>query len=194
MTNLKNKMRLAVAVAICLAALLTTSCERYIEVTGITLNKSTLTLEVGQWETLIATVTPAKATNKTVIWTIVDGTSATVVDGIVTALPLVGKTTVVAKAGNYIATCEVTVVLKSVAGTTWTGYDYYDNYNRLKFTNATNCTLYSDAGNFSGTYTQNNTNMSVKLPGYTNFSGTINSTGTMMTLKSGSYTIDLTKQ
>ena len=39
-----------------------------IKVTGVTLNKTALTLNIGASETLTATVAPADATNKKVTW------------------------------------------------------------------------------------------------------------------------------
>ena len=52
-----------------------------IAVTGINLDKSALTLIVNEDYTLTATVLPANATNKTVIWTSSDNTKATVANG-----------------------------------------------------------------------------------------------------------------
>ena len=81
-----------------------------IDVTGISLNKSTTTLFIGKKETLVATITPSNATDKTVTWDSSDPTVASAKDGEVTALKA-GKTTITATAkdGGYTATCEVTV-------------------------------------------------------------------------------------
>ena len=56
-----------------------------VEVTSITLSKEGITLEVGQSETLIATISPEDATDKTVIWTTSDASIVTVEGGKVTA-------------------------------------------------------------------------------------------------------------
>ena len=47
----------------------TDSAAEIIEVTSVSLNKSALTLEIGDSETLIATVSPSNATDKSVTWT-----------------------------------------------------------------------------------------------------------------------------
>ena len=79
-----------------------------IAVTGVTLNKALLSLEVGDNETLIATVAPSNATDKTVTWKSSDKTVAKVENGKVTALKE-GTATITATAGSKSATCEVTV-------------------------------------------------------------------------------------
>ena len=81
-----------------------------VAVTGITLNKNTLTLTAGSDETLIATVEPSDATNKSVSWSSSDPSVATVADGKVTALKK-GTTTITAETedGKKTATCTVTV-------------------------------------------------------------------------------------
>lgn len=79
-----------------------------VAVTGITLNKSTTSIEKDATETLTATVTPDNATDKTVTWESSDTTVATVSGGVVTALKA-GETTITATAGGFSATCVVTV-------------------------------------------------------------------------------------
>ena len=76
--------------------------------TGITLDKTSLALTVGDVETLVATVTPADTTDK-VTWASGDDSVATVdAVGKVTAVG-VGETTITAKAGSVSATCAVKV-------------------------------------------------------------------------------------
>ena len=82
-----------------------------IAVTGVTLDKETATLtEAGATVTLVATVAPVNAADKTVVWSTSDDKVATVVDGVVTAVAN-GKATITAKAGEFSATCEVTVAV-----------------------------------------------------------------------------------
>ena len=82
-----------------------------IVVTGITIDKTTATVEEGATVTLTATVTPGNATDKTVTWTTSDETIATVSGGEVTGVKA-GEVTITAKAGDKSATCTVTVTAK----------------------------------------------------------------------------------
>ena len=79
-----------------------------IVVTGITLDKTTATVEEGATVTLTATVTPENATDKTVTWSTSNETIATVSGGVVTGVKA-GEVTITAKAGDKSATCTVTV-------------------------------------------------------------------------------------
>ena len=79
-----------------------------IEVESITLNKSSLALEVGEEETLIATIMPNDATNKTVTWNVEPAGVITVDNGKITAIAS-GNAVVIASAGEKRATCNVTV-------------------------------------------------------------------------------------
>lgn len=83
-----------------------------IPVTGVTLNKTSLTLDKGQTETLVATVKPTNATNKELVWTSSDPNVATVSDaGLITAKANGNATITVASKENmnYKATCAVMV-------------------------------------------------------------------------------------
>jgi len=80
-----------------------------VPVSSVILNKTELSLEEGESETLTATVVPDNATDKTVSWSSGDATIATVdQNGKVTAVKE-GSTTVTAKAGEKSAICTVTV-------------------------------------------------------------------------------------
>lgn len=57
-----------------------------IEVAGVTLSKTALTLRPGQSETLTARITPAEAEDKSIVWKSSDEQVATVADGVVTAV------------------------------------------------------------------------------------------------------------
>ena len=82
-----------------------------IPVTGVSLNKASTTLTVGDTETLTATVAPEDATNKAVTWSSNDSTVATVDEsGKVTAIaPGEATITVTTADGNHAATCTVIV-------------------------------------------------------------------------------------
>ena len=85
-----------------------------VAVTGVTLNKTSLKLMVGETVTLKATVKPDNATDKSVTWSS-DKTKVAKVDknGKVTAVAG-GTATITAKAGSKTATCKVTVDNKVV--------------------------------------------------------------------------------
>jgi alpha-amylase len=83
---------------------------KVVEVTGITLNKTSLTLNPGGSFQLEATVTPSDADDKTVVWTSSDSSKVTVENGLVKAVSP-GNATVKATAGGKSAECTVTVQL-----------------------------------------------------------------------------------
>ena len=88
-------------------------CKKDVAVSGVELNKTTLTLAVDESETLTATVLPDNATNKAVSWTSSNENVATVENG-----KVIAKTegdaiiTVTTQNGNKTATCEVKVHAK----------------------------------------------------------------------------------
>ena len=82
-----------------------------VSVTGISLNKSSTSISVGNTETLISSISPSTATNKTVTWSSSDSSVATVdQNGKVTGIKE-GKATikVETKDGNKSASCVVTI-------------------------------------------------------------------------------------
>jgi len=88
-------------------------------VNGVILNKSSITLNVGANETLIATITPTTATYQNVTWTSSDLTVATVdAIGKVTAISIGSATIIITTTDqNKTAQCLVTVV-QPVTGVT----------------------------------------------------------------------------
>lgn len=85
-----------------------------IPVESVTLSAATLTLNEGESKTLTATVLPANATNKTVVWTVSPTGFATVANGTVTGIKA-GSCTVTATAGGKSASCIVTVAAVETA-------------------------------------------------------------------------------
>lgn len=81
-----------------------------IPVTGITLDKTSSKLQIGNSQTLVATVAPTNATNKTLSWTSSNSIVATIANGVVTA-KATGTATITATTldGGKIANCNVTV-------------------------------------------------------------------------------------
>ncbi|MDR2388641.1 MAG: Ig-like domain-containing protein [Tannerellaceae bacterium] len=81
-----------------------------VKVTGISLDKTSAELELGETLTLIAQVSPSDAADKSISWTSSSEATAGVAGGVVTALA-VGQTTITAKTndGNFTANCLVTV-------------------------------------------------------------------------------------
>ena len=87
-----------------------------VAVTGISLNQSSVSLEVGGTVSLTATVSPSNATDKSVTWSSSNTGVATVAGGVVTAVAE-GTASVTAAAGGKSAKCEVKVERKVVAVT-----------------------------------------------------------------------------
>ena len=79
-----------------------------VEVTGVSLDQTSLTMYENEQKELKATVTPDNATDKTVTWSSSNAAVATVSGGLVKALKE-GNATITASAGNYNATCNVKV-------------------------------------------------------------------------------------
>ncbi len=91
--------------------------------TSISLDQSTLTLAIDEYETLVATLEPTGATG-TISWSSTDETVASVSDsGLVYALAS-GTTTIYATCGTLSATCDVTVAAADLHESL-SGSDYY---------------------------------------------------------------------
>lgn len=94
-----------------------------VNVTGVTLNKSTLALVAAGTETLVATIAPTNATTQTVTWASSDATVASVdATGKVLAVKAGTATiTVTTTDGSMTATCVVTVTAAPVVTVAVTG-------------------------------------------------------------------------
>lgn len=81
-------------------------------VTGITLDKTALTVAIGKTATLTPTLTPSNASVKTVVWTSSNNDVATVSkDGVVTPKAVgYAEITATTKDGGYTAVCKVNVI------------------------------------------------------------------------------------
>ena len=85
---------------------------KIVAVTSITLDKTSLSMQVGETETITAIVSPDNATDKTVEWGSSDVAVATVADGIITAKKS-GEAIITAKSGSCIAECKVTITVSA---------------------------------------------------------------------------------
>lgn len=151
-----------------------------VSVTGVSLNKTSLTMTEGEAQTLTATVSPSNATDKTVSWSSSNPSAATVSSsGIVTA-KAEGYTliTVTTNDGAKTASCSITVKAKTVPVTGVTL-----NYTSLSLTEGQATALYatvipSNATNKSVTWSSNNTSVA-----------TVSSNGVVTAKAPGSATI-----
>ena len=85
-----------------------------VPVTGVSLDKATMSLTAGSTGTLTATITPENATNKDLTWTSDKEEVATVSDGVVSAVAAgTANITVTTADGGKTATCVVTVTRRS---------------------------------------------------------------------------------
>ncbi len=85
-----------------------------IEVTGVALTASSVTLKTGEKSTIAAMLLPSDATDKSVTWTTSDAGVATVKNGIITAVGEGSASVTVKTTNGKTASCQVTVVSKSV--------------------------------------------------------------------------------
>ena len=79
-----------------------------VPVEKVVLDCKTLDIALGQTDTLVATVIPDNATDKTVLWSSSDDGIVSVRNGVINGVAL-GKATITAAAGDKSATCAVTV-------------------------------------------------------------------------------------
>lgn len=82
----------------------------HVDVTGVSLDKATDSVEVGGTTTLTATVAPSDASDKTVSWSSSNTSIATVSNGVVTGVATgTAVITVTTQDGGFTDTCTVTV-------------------------------------------------------------------------------------
>lgn len=99
-----------------------------IAVQSVSLNKNTTTINVGETETLVATITPTNATNQNVTWGTDAPNIATVTNGVVEG-KAVGTASISVETvdGSHTDTCNVTVQ----QNTTVTGKNIFDKDTML---------------------------------------------------------------
>ena len=120
---MKNKFFALFTILLSISLITTYSCkkekDKSVSVTEVGLNKTSTTLIEGETETLVATVMPENATDKSVVWESSNESAATVSqEGLVTAVGE-GKATITVKTNDsgFNASCEVTVNKKVIAVT-----------------------------------------------------------------------------
>ena len=116
-TDFSDKNNLKPLAASCVTGPLSfTAAVGKVPVSGVSLDFTELTLDIGESKKLTAAVKPDNATDKAVVWTSADPAVAAVDEnGKVTALSA-GTTVVTAKAGGVSAACTVTVAHKKTGG------------------------------------------------------------------------------
>lgn len=120
---MKNKFFALFTILLSISLITTYSCKKEkvksVSVTEVGLNKTSTTLIEGESETLVATVMPENATDKSVVWESGNESAATVSqEGLVTAVGE-GKAMITVKTndGGFSASCEVTVNKRVIAVT-----------------------------------------------------------------------------
>lgn len=110
--------------AFAIVAVMFASCKSEVELTGITLDESTLSVAVNDSAMLTATLQPKGATGD-VTWASSNSTIATVKDGKVIGVKI-GTANIIASAGSFTATCVVTVTKEVIDfKKSLTGTEYY---------------------------------------------------------------------
>ena len=152
-----------------------------VAVTGVTLNKTALTLNIGANETLTATVAPADATNQKVTWESDKPEIASVDDnGKVTGVAAGEATiTVTTEDGGKTATCKVTVKPNLVSEITLAAVALYVGENK----SITATVKPDDATNKALTWTSSDETVA-----------TVDATGKVTGKKIGTATITATAQ
>ena len=114
-----------------------------VSVTGVSLSKSSLDLKVDDTETLVATISPSNATNKSVTWTSSNTDVATVSNnGLVTAISNGNATiTVTTSDGSFTDTCLVSVTKNLEIAASITIGDYASDNSWSNNTKHTSLTM-----------------------------------------------------
>ena len=156
--------------------------EPTVEVTGISLNKESISLEVGATETLIATISPEDATNQTVTWSSSNEDVVTVADdGVVTAKS-VGRAsiTVTYEDGSFTATCAVTVTPSSDTRQLVNITGFRANKTELVKGENVGTEVFNDQSDWTASYTYTSSDENV---------ATIDADGTITAVSKGTATI-----
>lgn len=157
-------------------------------VTGVSLNQTSLTMTVGDTETLTATITPTNATDKSIVWSSSNTSVATVSSsGVVTAKAAGSATiTVTTNDSGKKATCSITVKEKTISVTgvsldrtslSMTEGDAYSLSATVTPSNATNKSLTWSSSNTSVATVSSSGVVSAKVVGTATITVTTNDGG-----------------
>ena len=152
-------------------------------VTGVSLNKSATTLEVGDEEILTATISPSNADNKNVSWSSDDEDVATVnSNGKITAVAAgTANITVTTEDGSKTATCAVTVTAATKTAVNMTGFSATST--TIVKGNTTTTSVTNDQAGWTAAYTYSSSDETV---------ATVATNGVITAVKKGSATITAT--
>ena len=116
----------------------TDTCEVTVTVIalGVALDKTSVQLNAGETNTLVATIAPADTTDKTLSWVSSNTNVATVVNGTVTAISAGTAAITVTTANGKTATCQVTVIANGISFKTL-GVNGTDVYGKVSNTTTT---------------------------------------------------------
>ena len=156
-----------------------------VSVTGISLNKTSISLYEGSSETLVATVTPSNATNKTVTWSSSNTSVATVSSSGVVTAKAAGSTTITVTTsdGGKKATCTVTVKAQTISVT------------GVSLNKTSLSMIVGDTQTLTATITPSNaTNKTVTWSSSNTSVATVSSSGVVTAKAAGSTTITVTTQ
>jgi len=150
--------------------------------TGVTLNKTTTSIDVGASETLVATVEPSNVWNKNVTWVSSNTSIATVTDGLVSGIAAGTATiTVTTQEGGKTAICVVTVSNVVPTGVT---------LNKT----ATTISLDGQEQLYATVQPSNATNQTVTWSSSDSTKATVSSSGLVFGVAAGTTTITATTQ
>jgi uncharacterized protein YjdB len=160
-----------------------------VAVTGVTLNKTSVNLDVGNIEILTAAVAPANASNKNVYWASSNTAVATVSNGRITATGVGSAVITVTTAdGGKTAACTVTVKLPAPDAIPVTGVTLNKTSTSLGIWNSENLTATvtpSNATNKNVSWTSSNTGVAGVSNGYIIAYGTGSAVITVTTADGG---------
>lgn len=167
-----------------------------IKVNSVQLNTNSLTMEIGDTASLVATVLPSNATNKSVTWSSSNKKVATVMNGIVTATGI-GKATITVKSVDGDKKATVSIVVKEkvipVSNVSLNNSNISMSIGNSKTLKAT--VSPSNATNKTITWTSSNTNIATVKDGevIAKSNGAVIITATSTNGKSASCTVVIGK-